>query len=708
MDTKQGDRMMQRIRMIRFIIVALLSFFAAQAIAQEKKLSFLPNDLLDLLAEEISGEEAFRHVVSLSGWPRNRQDIEYEDTFYEAQYVLERASEYHLEKTQVEYFPWKYPCWDPIAAELWLVEPEKKKLTGLDAVHLCLVEFSKTADVTAEIVFVGEGTSPEDYVRKDVDGKIVLSYGDESLVNHQAVHLRGALGLISYRSHYPDDYPDMVSWGGFLHPYNESQEKYTFGFMVSPRIGKQLKRLLDQGQNVRVKAQIKSQLHPGKLDVVSSVIRGRELPDEEIMLMAHLFEYYYKQGANDNKSGSAAILEAARVIRKLIKEGKIPPPKRSIRFFWEPEGWGTYAWLERHPDEKEKLKAVIDMDMVGESHQKCGSVFQIFDTPDSLPHFINDIVAYYAEYIAEKSGIGKNRATQQYSDLIASPTGSRDPFYHQIIHFNPRMYNESWISVPHILFHCAPDPFYHSSEDRPDKCDPTQLKRAAFLGAAVALTLADLDSQDVPLLCALVLGEGEKRLAEDRRKAMELLADSTRSTVQNHYKEALNLAHQGFLRERSTLSSIGSYLYLSPEETEKLTALAASQAPSLSLLLENYYAYLCDLIGENRAKATISADEKKAAEVIPKRIKGLEYTSDFYYLERALNDKDIKSKLEIFESGLPIPWEMLNFVDGRRSVLDIRNALSAEFFPTRITLKMVEDYLKVLEKAGVIETGGIR
>jgi aminopeptidase YwaD len=688
--------------------VVLASLLAAQAIAQEKKLSFLPDDLLGLLNEEISGEEAFRHVVSLSGWPRNRPEKEYEDTFYEAQYVLERASDYYLENTQVEYFPWKYPCWDPITAELWLVAPEKKKITGLDTIHLCLVEFSKTTDVTAEIVFVGEGTSPEDYVRKDVAGKIVLSNGEENLVNHQAVHLRGALGFISYRSHYPDDYPDMVSWGGFLHPYNESQEKYTFGFMVSPRMGKQLKRLLDESKKVMVRAQIKSQLHPGKLDVVSSVIRGRELPDEEIMLMAHLFEYYYKQGANDNKSGSAVILETARIIRKLIKEGKIPPPKRSIRFFWEPEGWGTYAWLAKHPDESEKLKAVIDMDMVGESHQKCGSVFQVFDTPDSLPHFINDIVAHYAEYIAEKSGIGKNRATQKYSDLIASPTGSRDPFYHQIIHFNPRMYNENWIAVPHILFHCSPDPFYHSSEDRPDKCDPTQLKRAAFLGAAVALTLANLDSQDVPLLCALALGEGEKRLARDRENAMEILTNSTKSNVQDHYKEACNLVRQGFLRERSILASIGSYLRLSPEETEKLTELGASQTPSLSLVLENYYAYLCDLIGGDQAKTSISAVEKSATKVIPKRIKGLEYTSDFYYLERALNDKNIKNKLEIFKPGLPIPWELLNFVDGKRSVLDIRNALCAEFFPVRVTLKIVEDYLEILKKAGVVEIDRIK
>jgi hypothetical protein len=46
------------------------------------------------------------------------------------------------------------------------------------------------------------------------------------------------------------------------------------------------------------------------------------------------------------------------------------------------------------------------------------------------------------------------------------------------------------------------------------------------------------------------------------------------------------------------------------------------------------------------------------------------------------------------------PFEALNFVDGRRSVQDVRDALSAEFGP--VPLAPVVEYLKVLAEIGVI------
>ena len=65
----------------------------------------------------------------------------------------------------------------------------------------------------------------------------------------------------------------------------------------------------------------------------------------EIIISAHLFEGYGVQGANDNISGSAAILETARIISKLIADGRIERPKRSIRFIWVPEFSGQYPGL---------------------------------------------------------------------------------------------------------------------------------------------------------------------------------------------------------------------------------------------------------------------------------------------------------------------------------------------------------------------------
>ncbi len=693
---------MTRIERNSFIIGLIFLLFSAGIIfCQEQPL--IPKDLLELIANEISGEQAFKHVVTLSGWPKNRTEEEYKRTFYEAKYVLEKVKEYGLGKTHIEYFPWKYQNWDPITAELWLIEPERRKLTGLDLVHLCVMQESKSTDITAEVVDVGEGTSSQDYEGKDVSGKIVLCNGNEGFVNTQAVHLRGALGIISYRSFYPDDYPDMVSWGAFLHPLMGSKEKYTFGFMISPRQGHQLKRLIKQHKKVVVKAHIKAQLHPGKLDVVQAVIPGHELPEEEILLMAHLFEYYYKQGANDNKSGSAAILEIARTLNKLIQEGEIPPPRRTIRFFWEPEGFGTFAYLAKYPEVTSKIKAVIDMDMVGESHKKCGAIFRVLGTPDSLPHFSNEVLKHFTEYIASKSGFKQRITTQSFSELIASPSGSKDPFYYDITMSNPRMYNENWLSIPHFLFNCGPDPFYHSSEDRPDKCDPTQLKRAAFLGATAALYLANFNSQEISKMGSLVLAGNAERTAKDTQKALALLSSSDEKNIHKNYKEALNILHQRYKQEERALASIGDYIRVSAGEKARLKKLLPKKNMHSFSVIENYYSYLCGLMKIKEMKPSLSSEERRLSRLVPKRLIGLEYTTDFRYLEKALDDKDIKKKLRIYQTERNIPWEALNFADGKRSILEIRNALSAEFSPANISLKMVEEYLRVLEKAGVVE-----
>ena len=46
-------------------------------------------------------------------------------------------------------------------------------------------------------------------------------------------------------------------------------------------------------------------------------------------------------------------------------------------------------------------------------------------------------------------------------------------------------------------------------------------------------------------------------------------------------------------------------------------------------------------------------------------------------------------------------YEVLNFVDGKRTVRDIRDAVSSEYGPVEIAL--VAEYLRALEAAGVVK-----
>ena len=73
-------------------------------------------------------------------------------------------------------------------------------------------------------------------------------------------------------------------------------------------------------------------MQPYELQNVVCHIPGTDPEAGEIIFSAHLFEGYVKQGANDNKSGSAGILEVARTLHTLIEEGRLPRPKRTIRF----------------------------------------------------------------------------------------------------------------------------------------------------------------------------------------------------------------------------------------------------------------------------------------------------------------------------------------------------------------------------------------
>ena len=120
--------------------------------------------------------------------------------------------------------------------------------------------------------------------------------------------------------------------------------------------------------NVRVKLDIQNKTSgTTPVNNVIAEIRGSEHPDEWILLGAHLDSWDYGTGAQDNGSGVAMVLEAARVLAAMGQ------PRRSIRFaLWggEEEGiLGSYAYTQQHQAELEKCIAVLNTDN-GAGHPK--------------------------------------------------------------------------------------------------------------------------------------------------------------------------------------------------------------------------------------------------------------------------------------------------------------------------------------------------
>src|SRR5437773_846569 len=71
------------------------------------------------------------------------------------------------------------PAWNAEFAELWEIGPAEAgshtRLASWDAAPITLAQDSASADVTAELVDVGSGTSEKDYANRSVSGRIVLA-----------------------------------------------------------------------------------------------------------------------------------------------------------------------------------------------------------------------------------------------------------------------------------------------------------------------------------------------------------------------------------------------------------------------------------------------------------------------------------------------------------------------------------------------------
>lgn len=114
---------------------------------------------------------------------------------------------------------------------------------------------------------------------------------------------------------------------------------------------------------VKVEVEIEAKFIPGPITVYNTVgeIKGSEKPDEFVVIGAHLDSWDLGQGTTDNGTGTSVVLEAARTLGKLAKDGI--RPKRTIRiclFTGEEQGLhGSREYVKLHKDELPKTSMAL-------------------------------------------------------------------------------------------------------------------------------------------------------------------------------------------------------------------------------------------------------------------------------------------------------------------------------------------------------------
>jgi len=128
----------------------------------------------------------------------------------------------------------------------------------------------------------------------------------------------------------------------------------------------ELHRSLAAGERVRVEIDVTNTLGRDTLVQWNTVgeIRGGELPNEIVLVGAHLDSWDLGSGATDNGSGSIAVLEAARLLGALKASGV--RPRRTIRFVLfsgEEQGlFGSRYYVARHAAEMPRVQSVLILD----------------------------------------------------------------------------------------------------------------------------------------------------------------------------------------------------------------------------------------------------------------------------------------------------------------------------------------------------------
>ena len=472
--------------MFPFMGLILLTLISAQR-------SLLSDDLRDLLHESLSGERAKDHVIQITRHNRIQGSRGYRNA---AQYVLQqlRRSGFSDRNALVESYPsdgkihyqtWQSPSgWDLDYAELRMLEPYEERIVGYPEIGMSLITYSNSGDVTAELVWVGAGTSDEDYMGKNIKDKFVLATGYGGSVHRIAVLKYGAKAVVCYLDdERAREYPDMLQYTG-MWPKPDEIDNVTFGFNLTNRQGDKLKKLLENGEKVILKGVSKGTgLEPFFMDVVVATIPGSHGSGEELVFSAHLD--HPKESANDNASGSAALLDIAQTIHKLVGDGLLPRPKRTFRFLWVPEWHGTMAYIDKNPEmvgpaRGGKTLANMNMDMVGEHLELLHSKLILTRVPDSLPSVVNDVVAHMAEMV---DGMD-----------IRTSRGSLSAFNYRVTPYSGGSDHMMFIDldIPGVMFSHSPDYTHHTSENTPDKVDPVELERCEIIATAAMFYLSNL------------------------------------------------------------------------------------------------------------------------------------------------------------------------------------------------------------------------
>jgi hypothetical protein len=364
----------------------------------------------------------------------------------------------------VRVIPVKVPHWVRGAESARLVAPEDKPLHMLG---LGMSVGTPPGGITAEVIAVNNFDELNKLGAEKVRGKIVLfnevyqGYGATSAYRFTGPSQAAALGAVAALVRSVTPLAMQIPHTGALR-YDPSQPQIPAA-AVSPEDAMMMARLSAAGA-VRAHLEMSAHMEPDadSGDVIGE-IRGREHPEEVVVMGGHIDSWDVGQGAQDDGAAIMASLEALAIMKKLNLQ-----PRRTLRVaFWVNEENGSRggeAYRAWAGDQSKNHVAAIEMDGGAETPRGFGAAIA---DPASL--------AMLAQIGRLLDPVG--------AGAIDTNGGGED--------IRPMM-NEG---VPGLAEHASGLNYFnwhHTEADTLDKVDPEDFRKSVAALAIMSYVLADM------------------------------------------------------------------------------------------------------------------------------------------------------------------------------------------------------------------------
>jgi carboxypeptidase Q len=232
--------------------------------------------------------------------------------------------------------------------------------------------------------------------------------------------------------------------------------------LVSREQADRLAWLADRTE-VRVRLDVVNRIGP-MFDAQNVVgeIRGKEKPDEVVVLGAHLDSWALGTGAEDNGVNAALVIDVARAFKELGLH-----PRRTVRFVLfagEEQGmWGSAGYVERHRAELDRHAGVVIFD-IGSGRTRG---FNVSGRPE-LRNVLAKALSTYAGMGPSVHSLEGVDGTDNFDFLLSG--------------------------VPNFVADQDPAPYlpdYHAESDVPDRVNVKEARRNAGLAATLVWSLAN-------------------------------------------------------------------------------------------------------------------------------------------------------------------------------------------------------------------------